>query len=723
MSKKEFTVEIVIPVRFRENYDVMQRAAWRANYNMPSGFSYTFVDYGSDATNASLLRQFCETHGFKYLYIATEGEAWNASKARNEAIKRSESDYILFEDLDLISHVDFYQWIKQQVDSLMIKRDWEFLVVPVSYLTPEGSQVAQGIINDDAYEDIVSEIYNTNSSLIEFHAPASSYLIASRRQIILAGGYDEGFDGWGFEDSDFWLRMLRKTTIEKPRNFYKLDTRNYSNQVQWEGWRALFRVYADLLAHKGIYAFHVWHEVADHKTDSIRKTNRIKFLGKSHHYSTDNLETPPLWNEHLPSDLFISRNPHSFNEALFHHFTNPLLIEGSYIDPDELELLIQKYNVKSIIMDNPYARPQRLKLRDAARALSVPVYVVERGALPGSIYIDKNGFCAESSSYDEINWQHIAFDNSDFEKASEYTNEIISGATLEPQSDLIGGANLKQKIFGHSKQIKILFLALQSPSDTTTNYFCDSIETYDNFLSQVSKIPKLLPKNWRLVYKNHPLSLEKASIEGAICIDDYHVGDILQMCDAVTLINSGVGVLSIIYGKPVFYFGKAFYACNGLNSKVYDAEDLVNKLKSGLEFDRDKAKRFICYLVTRFYSFASWSRQERPHTSKAKMSISKDIQYKILRVDGHEYEFTQKNNINVRSSILFDRYRLDDYLHRQNKATKPIEKLATKVQQACQEPKPHIKRIQGSSFMRKFRKLVRDPSLFFKDAITKRLLQ
>ena len=729
---KKYSVDIVIPVRSRDEYDILNRLKWRMSYRLPENFNFIIVDYGSDFQEHELIKELCEKNNFTYIYVEEAvNQIWNASKARNIALLNSKADYILFEDVDLLSHKDFYQWIDDQIESLIIDGEWPFFVIPVSYLTENGASAIDTSLSTKEYNQLTTEILRVpNSDLIAFHAPASSYLVCSRELAISVGGYDESFEGWGFEDSDFWVKLLREQDIEKPKEFYRLDTRDYSNQVQWRGWRALFRIYADIIAYKGIYSFHIWHPIAEHRNDNVRKKNHQMFLANMEYYKREAYALKPLWNNNKPTHLFLSRNPHSFNKFLFKVFSNPYLIEESCFDIREIDNLISKLNIESVIFNNPYGNPKRTMIYEEFKSRGINCYVVERGALPWSIYIDNDGFCAESKSYMECCWKDRDLSSENQLKTIEYINHLkFSGASLEPQADLMGGAALKRKLFGSSDNIKVLFVALQSPSDTTTNYFCGPIGSYTNFINEIQKLVYQLGDDWKVMYKNHPLTIDKVNIEGAINVDQYHIGDLLEASDAVTLINSGVGVLAAAYMKPVFYFGQAFYACDGINYQVNSASSCLEALTllNNENFDQQKSLKLLSYLIHDFYSFATWERKERKHTEKANLSISTNIQYSILRVHNLnvEYYFDKDKQFNLMSSMLFDRYRLDEYVSRQDKKTPP--KIAPKA--VSNEELIKVDRVSKlasthkskSSVSKKFRKMITNPNAFFADFFLKRI--
>lgn len=732
VERTSFTLDIIIVVRSRSDLDLVNRLRMRRRYSLPEGFSFVVVDDGSDAMESASLAAACEEIGARYIYVDSGGKLFNLSRGRNQGVLNSSADYVFFEDVDLFYDQKFYDGLKREIHLLVETGKWDFLVFPVIYL----SQKATEYLENTSFErpnDFIAELVDPASPEIDSYAPVSSLLACSRTLVRRLGGFDEAFEGWGFEDSDFVLRLLNLSPLEKPRDFWRLDTRNYSDQVQWRGWRAFFRMHGDLMAMKGLYGFHAWHPPAEHKSDATRSRNRKIFIENSARYAKEGYVNPPLVDKNKPTQLYINRNPHAWGFQQFAVFDNPIFIDEVSLEVDRVRHIVEQYNVQTLVLPNPYGKPRRLELYNAFKAAGVECVVVERGALPGSIYFDPEGFCAESSSYHASLWDNPL---TDVEKSRTqgYLHELRhSGASLEPQGNMLGGAGLRQRIFRGDVDVKVLFAAFQSPSDTTTNFFCGSTKDYDSFIDEIRSLAQKLRSGWRLIYKNHPLSKERISIENAVCVDEYHIGDLLEVSDAVCVLNSGVGVLACAYGKPVFTFGQAFYACEGLNYQVVAGDEVIAQIEAGLSFDQEKGLRFIKYLVDDFYSFADWTRKEKKYTDAANMSISVDIVYSVIRCRGRgSITFRKREAFDIRKSILFDRYRLDDYLDRKNPRASSASQQVAEGDSTLKESKVTARVWSGggtaavssnnaSVWRRKMRKFFRDPKLFFADALRKRL--
>ena len=306
--------------------------------------------------------------------------------------------------------------------------------------------------------------------------------------------------------------------------------------------------------------------------------------------------------------------------------------ENDFNNLEELEKFYIRNHIDFILLPNPYGNEKRLKLYNEFRKSTFIKYrASDRGALPNSWFFDPNGFNADSSSYDSVHWDKpLAHDRE--KRVIEYIeNEIRNDVALEAQGKRQGGEGLRKKLNIDTYK-KVLFVPLQRPSDTVIKYFSGNVENMEHFLQQVVKIQEALNDEWVILVKKHPLEVERLHSNVLRYVDhDTHFKDLIELSDAVLLINSGVGVISMMYQKPVFHFGKAFYSHHSLNKEVKNAQEVVNHLKDGVfKVDFEKVKRFISYLIEDFYSFGNFITEERIERDGSKRTITKKIDfYKI----------------------------------------------------------------------------------------------
>ncbi len=117
-------------------------------------------------------------------------------------------------------------------------------------------------------------------------------------------------------------------------------------------------------------------------------------------------------------------------------------------------------------------------------------------------------------------------------------------------SDKLGSFAKKLNLEGK----KVLLVPFQRPSDTTIKYFSDPIGNFENFVSLVEDVNAELCQAgslWALIAKRHPLEVERPSRNLQFVDDETHINDLIDLADAVLVVNSGVGLLAQLWEKPV----------------------------------------------------------------------------------------------------------------------------------------------------------------------------
>ncbi|GEM_PF-1225208 len=313
---------------------------------------------------------------------------------------------------------------------------------------------------------------------------------------------------------------------------------------------------------------------------------------------------------------------------------------------------ISESNCDVVIMPNPYGNKRRNLVYKELKKLNFPVITFDRGGLPGSWYFDK-GFNADSPTYSPLMWdQKISAEESDSVK--KYIEDIhLNGHALEAQSKLLGGEQLKRKLGLYDK--KILFVPFQRPKDTTVEYFSGSVKDMNEFNMRIEKIAKLLnthDSDWVVIGKKHPLENTKVNSSIRYVEDDTHINDLIEASDAVCLINSGVGLLSMLWDKPVYHFGEVYYAHPSLNRRVHNEIDVVHSLlKCPVKFEPVVRDRFISYLIKHVYSFGEFS-TELVREGNAFRNITRNIDFENITLPSYPCLDANKKKILFVSSVI-----------------------------------------------------------------------
>ncbi|MDX0439104.1 glycosyltransferase [Sinorhizobium medicae] len=649
---------LIITVRASDFSDYAKRLKLRDALDLAE-VETIIVDDGSPEAVSPQVESFCSERGYKYVRLQTEEFPFSLSRARNAGIDASCTEWICFEDIDLAYRSDFYQRLMRELQ-LLDETPFNFLTVPAVYLSAAQSDRVFANGMDAEYERALTGAllenprgHDVNSSL-QHYAPASSVIAVRRKTALYVGAFDENFAGWGGEDRDFVFRLLLlNNRIEKPNDFQITKTWNLNDTTQFDGWRALYRMHGDYLARKGMYAFHLFHDPLPWRNGQ----SNIKLASEKAERFHTTKKVPTRRDPHQPPDIIVGFNPHIANEAILQSVANPTIIdENGRADPERFAADIAEQNPRSVLMWNPYGLPWRKKVYDALRNLGIDPVVGERGALPRSLYFDKGGLCIESPSYQEQYWAKPLTEEQE-QSVKAYIDDMRFGEhALEKQSGRVGAALLRHRL-EIGDRAKVLFVPLQLADDTVTTLFSEKRREYDAYLLELKRLSLSLPSDWVMVYKNHPLAVQKFELSSAVCADAYHVHDLLEAASAVALFNSGVGVISMAFNKRVFYYGPCFYAIGGVNEPFNDAAQMADKLRNLAPVDKNKVYQFFHYLLNEFYSFADWKADVAPFSNFSNRTKVKDIKYTEVRISGYAPAFYQYPAFDLRRSVLFDPYR------------------------------------------------------------------
>jgi predicted glycosyltransferase involved in capsule biosynthesis len=158
------------------------------------------------------------------IVIGPSEEPFNRSAARNTAFAGSHGDVLLIADADTIFHAD---QILAAVEMVQKERTW---VIPYAWYYNLSEEVTDNILELDPGETILEP---ANPSLWEHKIVSwAGLLVMPREAFEEVGGYDERFEGWGFEDNAFRLAL---DTLWAPHQ-----------RIDWG------------------YCLHLWHPVTKH---------------------------------------------------------------------------------------------------------------------------------------------------------------------------------------------------------------------------------------------------------------------------------------------------------------------------------------------------------------------------------------------------------------------------------------------------------------------------
>lgn len=680
--------------------------------NLP--LEFLVIDSGSSLKYQEICSDICDKYQVKYLYHNTFGKPFSIGACRDFGVQHACGSAVSFLDVDLRVAPDFWQRLLLLMEGWGIsKYKKSFLAIPCIYLTQEGT--AEFIAADKSirFTDFYLRYLQGDKSAVENMALCSSVMIVDRIHYLAVGGHDPEFRGHGYEDFELYHRLLCEEDIIPKTEDYYLDQKTW-NTATYKGFRSHLAMIGRPAMMMNLFVVHLWHPRPKNTSFYSNKSmthNRNIWIEKFKTFVETGRNPEPLYIKNLEHEctLFFAKW-HNSPSAISIRDTLPFMGKTIYVDEnyfidkfgefkqDDFQETIKNLNITRIIFPNPYGNEARLKIYQWCKLKNFPLYCYDRGALPDSWFFDPNGFNSDSASYSENYWNN-PLTNEEKENIVKYIQECIFGSNfLEKQANRIGGEALAHKLQLGAK--KVLFVPLQRPSDTVIKYMSGHIQSFSRFIEMIDDLAKsLISKGWVVLCKKHPLETEIPTLKYAQYVpEDTHFIDLLELADRVALINSGVGIYSMMMEKPTYIFGDAFYSAEGLNKAIKHVdftdstqmEALARDIIEGFKVDSEKMKQFIHYLVFKFYSFGTPKTTSRKETDGSLRTITTGIDFYQLRLNGKlifDYERNKRPQLST-SAPLFERYALDLHLKKKQAS---VKKDNTGVGQATSTPvKPTV---------------------------------
>lgn len=196
------------------------------------------ADDGSGAETKTIIEEAKSTIACAVHHVWQPDEGFQAAKIRNKAIVQAMGEYIIFIDGDCIITKEFIQ------NHLILKEASHFVCGNRVLLTQAFTQRLLtknneigvhywGILKwfSAAHQNKINRLLPCVKSKIlmkivnffaqqKWQGAKTCNLAVWKKDLLEVNGFDESFTGWGFEDSDLIIRLLRKGVKRKEARFY-----------------------------------------------------------------------------------------------------------------------------------------------------------------------------------------------------------------------------------------------------------------------------------------------------------------------------------------------------------------------------------------------------------------------------------------------------------------------------------------------------------------------
>ena len=700
---------------------------------------FIVVDSGSDVEFGDRCIEICEQNDVEYLYHDSLGQTFSIGAARDFGVQHANGKAVTFLDVDLRVANDFWDRLLVLMTSYGISEyKKRFLAIPCLYLTEDGTEEFFDSDHILRFQDFYLRWLHGDTESVQTLAPCSSVMIVDRLHYLSIGGHRPEFRGHGYEDFELYHRLIGEEGVLRTAHSYYKDTKSW-NTATYNGFRSQFSLLGRTAMMSNLFVIHLWHPRP--KTSSFysgMSVNREIWMDffKEFDRTKEHPSTLPDLTKSKKKVLFFGKPGTNAVNCLRYLF--PLLGNGVFVSEydfvdskgelaeDEFEEMLHHHGIDEILFPNPYGNEVRLSIYRWCRKVGFPYFVFERGALPDSWFLDHQGFNADSESYDEKNWAK-PLKGDDRKQIIDYIKNTISGHNaLEKQGSRLSAEGIANRLQIGGK--KVLFVPLQRPSDTVIRYLLGDLASYDHFLKFIDETARFLKrKGWVVLCKKHPLETEEIPLRYAqYAPEDTHFIDLLELADSVALINSGVGVYSMMMNKPTYVFGDAFYSFEGINENVLadSSEKFASQIISGYSVDTEKVYQFIHYLKNSFYSYGINKTKMRKESDGSLRSLTTGIDFYRINIKGKrlvDYSVDCRKSI-PSSAPLYERFALD--LHNKKKnAAKPNKPSAainttakTPVKAKIAEKQVKHKKTKEEIQAAKIAKFKNNPKAFFKDS-------
>jgi len=273
----------------------------------------------------------------------------------------------------------------------------------------------------------------------------------------------------------------------------------------------------------------------------------------------------------------------------------------------------------------------------------LPVYIVERGAFPNCIFIDKTGFNVESKMMEKKYWDKELSPKQQKEIENylqSFKNDI---STLEKQNNT-NIEILKTKIAQYEK---VIFVPLQVENDTVIIKWSGEIKSVKNFYKFIQQLANQFPK-YLFLLKNHPCNkkLYTGNEKNLHIVDNYHYKRLIEISDYIITINSGIGIQATAWNKNIITLGQTFY--NTL-IQSYNLEDVSFFIQNNISTKptQNDVKKFLYYLLFEYYTICEME--------NIKKNISRPTTFHIIR-----YKDLSNNSIIIDKSKPIQKKNIDN---------------------------------------------------------------
>lgn len=211
--------------------DALSRVLTSFAWQSLQPYEIIVADDGSTEETARVVEDWKKTHQTRISHVWQVNEGFQAAKIRNKAVARSKGDYLIFLDGDCIPLKHFtarHQGLAQRGsfvagDRILLSKNITDTILhnqesPLNWSIADWCK-HRVIGNCNRFLPLLCLPVPRHWSSKKWRNVKTCNLAMWKDDFIDVNGFDEAYQGWGYEDSDLVIRLLRKGIRRKSGQF------------------------------------------------------------------------------------------------------------------------------------------------------------------------------------------------------------------------------------------------------------------------------------------------------------------------------------------------------------------------------------------------------------------------------------------------------------------------------------------------------------------------
>ena len=199
-------------------------------------YEVIIADDGSTNDTKEVVTSFQEKSDIRVIHSWQADSGFRAAKSRNKAISQSNSDYIILIDGDVILHPEFINdHINNAQSSYFVQGSRVLLTQDKTKQTLDQQKINFSLLSNGLqnrknaiHSNSLSRLFSNKKNTLR--GIRSCNLAFFKQDFISVNGFNNEFEGWGREDSEFIMRLLNSGINRKNIRFNAIQFHLWHNE-------------------------------------------------------------------------------------------------------------------------------------------------------------------------------------------------------------------------------------------------------------------------------------------------------------------------------------------------------------------------------------------------------------------------------------------------------------------------------------------------------------